>query len=65
MLALFSVIKASRHQNIAVNASDLSFEPRNRGNCELQRLVCLVNYDMKGGHFNRGKGKGRGSNGFL
>jgi hypothetical protein len=50
MLVLFSAIKASRHQNIAVNASYLSFKPGNIGNHELKRLICSVNYDMKGGH---------------
>jgi hypothetical protein len=62
---LFSAIKASRHQNIAVNASYLSFKPGNIGNHELKRLICSVTYDMKGGHSDRGKGTGRGFNCFL
>jgi len=41
---------------------DLSVKSANIGNCELKRLVCLVNYDIKGGNSNSAKGKGRGAN---
>jgi hypothetical protein len=58
----FLRIEVSRHQNNAVNALDLSFKLGNKGNRKLKSLFCLVNYDMKGGHSNRRKGKGRDSN---
>jgi hypothetical protein len=41
---------------------DLSVKSADRGNCELKRLACSVNYDIKGGHSNRVKGKGMGVN---
>jgi hypothetical protein len=61
-MALFSAIEASRRQNFVGAESELSFKPRIKGNHELKRLDCSVNYDKKEGHSNRGKGKGRGSN---
>jgi len=33
----------------------------NRGQRELKRFACSINYDLKGFHSSRGKGKGRGS----
>jgi hypothetical protein len=32
----------------------------NRGNRELKRLVCSMNYDVKGGQSHKVTGKGRG-----
>lgn len=61
MLALFSAIEASRHQNGLVSVPDVCFRTTNKGNQELKRLVCSVNYDINGGQSNKGRGKGRGS----
>lgn len=61
MLALFSAIEASRHQNRLVSVPDVCFRTTNKGNQELKRLVCSVNYDINGGQSNKGRGKGRGS----
>jgi hypothetical protein len=43
--ALFSTIKASRHQNSVGNASELSVKPGTKGNHELRKLDCFVIYD--------------------
>jgi hypothetical protein len=42
---------------------DLSVKSADRGNCELKRLACSVNYDIKGGHSNRVKGASQNQNG--
>jgi hypothetical protein len=61
MMAMFTMIQASQHQNSLASTPDLCSKSANRGNRELKRLVCPVNYDIKGGHSNRVKGEGRGS----
>jgi hypothetical protein len=60
LLMLVIAIEASRHQNGVGSVPDLSVKSSNRGNRELNRLVCSLNYDIKGGHSNRVKAKGRG-----
>lgn len=62
MLALFTTIKANRYQASLGSDPKCCYKLVNRGNRELKMLICSVNFDMKGGHSNRGKGKGRGSN---
>lgn len=59
LMALFTTIEASRHQNGAASSPSSLSKLANRGRRELKRLACSINYDLKGGQ--RGKGKGRGS----
>jgi hypothetical protein len=62
MLALFFLrSKQVDIRTVWLVCQILCFKPTNRGNRELKRLVCSVNYDIKGVHSNRGKGKRRGS----
>jgi hypothetical protein len=49
-MALCTAIEASRHQNGVGSVLDFSGKTCNRGNHELKRLTCSVNYDVKGGH---------------
>lgn len=60
IMTLFIAIEGSRHQNGLASAPNLCSKSSNRGNRELKRLVCSINYDLKGGHSNRVKCKGRG-----
>jgi hypothetical protein len=48
-MAMLTGIEASQHQSGVGNVPALSGKSGNRGNCELKRLVCSVNYDVKGG----------------
>jgi hypothetical protein len=59
MLALFYVTEASRLQNGSVCVPYVCFRTTNKGKPVLKRLLCLVNYDIKGGQSNRGRGKGQ------
>lgn len=58
--ALFTAIEASRHQNGLADSPSSISKLGNRGQRELKRLACSINYDLKRGHSSRGKGKGRG-----
>jgi len=60
LMALFAAIEASRPQSDVGSLPDLSGKSGNRGNRELKRLVCSVNYDGKGGQSHRVTWKGRG-----
>jgi hypothetical protein len=60
LLALLTAIEASRNQySLASSTSSLS-KSMNKMHRELKMLACSINYDLKGGKPNRGKGKGRG-----
>jgi len=65
LMALFTTIEASRPQSGVGSVTDLSGKFGNRGNHELKRLVCSVNYDVKGGKSHRVTGKGRGGKCYL
>jgi hypothetical protein len=58
--ALFTAIEARRHQNGLADSPSSISKLGNRGQRELKRLACSINYDLKRGHSSRGKGKGRG-----
>jgi hypothetical protein len=58
LMALFISIEASRHQTVRLILLTIS-KSTNRGHHELKRLARSINYDLKGGHSSRGKGKGR------
>lgn len=65
MLALFAKIEATRDQSLAGNVSQVHFTSGIKGNRELKRQDCSVNYDKNGGQSTRGREKGRGSNRVL
>lgn len=62
MLALFLRLKQVDITTVRLARQISYFKPADKGNLELNTLACLINYDIKGGHSNKGKGKGRGSN---
>lgn len=53
LLVFFTAIEASRNQNGVSSVPNLSVKSANRGNCELKRLLCSLNHNIKGGHSNR------------
>jgi hypothetical protein len=65
LMALFTAIEASRPQSWVGSVTDLSGKSGNEGNHELKRLVCSVNYDVKGVQSHRVTGKGRGGKCYL
>jgi hypothetical protein len=56
LMALLTAIEASC---IRVDLASISRRV-NRGNMELKRLVCSINYDSQGGSSSCGRGKSRG-----
>lgn len=46
LMVLFTAIKASRHQNGPASSPSSLSKSMNRGQCELKRLVCSINYDF-------------------
>lgn len=59
-MALFTTIEASQPQSGVSSVTYLSGKSGNRGNHELKRMVCLMNYDVKGGQSHGVTGRGRG-----
>jgi hypothetical protein len=60
-MALFTVIEANEPHSGMSSVPDSCRKASNRGNRELKRLVCSMNYDVKGGQSHRVTRKGRGS----
>lgn len=60
-MALIAAIEAGHSKQ--ASASWSSFWKK--GNRELRRLVCCLNYDVNSGSASRGRVKGRGASGFL
>jgi hypothetical protein len=55
-----SVIEANQNMSSMVSTSELFAKSDTKGNRELKQFACSINYDVKGGQYNRDKGKGRG-----
>jgi hypothetical protein len=53
LMALFNAIEANRYHSGVGHVTDLSAKFWNQGQCEVKRLECLVNYDVKGGQSSR------------
>jgi hypothetical protein len=54
LIALFTTIEANRSHNGVGHVTDLSAKFRNRGQREVKRLECSLNYDIKGGQSSTG-----------
>lgn len=61
LMALLTTIESGQFQGDQASPSSPLSKSANRGQQELKRLACSINYDLKGFHSSRGKGKGRGS----
>jgi hypothetical protein len=64
-MVLFNDIEAHCYSNGVVTGNNLSAKFGNRGQREVKRLECSVNYDGKGGQSSRLARKGRGGKGCL
>jgi len=60
LLALFEEIEATRNQTIAENMATATAVSGVKGQREIKRLDCSINYDKKGDQSNRRRGKGGG-----
>jgi hypothetical protein len=61
LMALLTTIESGQFQGDQASPSGPLSKSANRGQRELKRFACSINYDLKGFHSSRGKGKGRGS----
>jgi hypothetical protein len=59
LMSLFNDIEAHRYSNGVVTDNNFNAKFGSRGQREVKRLECLVNYDGKGGHSLRLARKGR------
>jgi hypothetical protein len=56
LIAMLTTIEASHYKEDLASGSKLG----KRGNRELKRLSCSINYNAKGGSFSQGRVKGEG-----
>jgi hypothetical protein len=60
LLAMFEQIEATRTQSLADSWAMVTTASGVKGQREIKRLDCSINYDKKGEQSNRRRGKGRG-----
>jgi len=60
LLALFELIEARRVQSLADSLTIVTIAPGVKGQREIKRLDCSINFDKKGELSNRRRGKSRG-----
>jgi hypothetical protein len=60
LLALFELIEARRVHSLADSLAMVTATPGVKGQREIKRLDCSINYDKKGEQSSRRRGKGRG-----